>query len=298
MAMVTDRITLPRLPRPRGALPLADLAGLADAVRRTTAVRLLLALALAATSGIAVWRAAGLGTHTLSFLPQGSSTMVVLDQSRSVYLAGYRRVEMLLQRLVAADTAVGLVIFSDGAYELLPPGTHGRELRSLMRFYSRDPHAAGAIDPVSGTAINPWTDTISGGTRISSGLQLARQALVRDHVRHGIILLVSDLETAAEDRPQMVEELQRIQAAPGLELRIVPLFPVPSDEHFFDRLAGPDAFVDPAALAPGARARTRESITGSSPEGFVVAAGVLLLLLAANELACGRIELPRPGRDG
>jgi hypothetical protein len=292
--MVTDRIPLPRAPRPRGALPLADLAGLASAVRRTTVVRLLLGLALAVTSGLAVWSAAGLGTHTLSFLPRGSSTMVVLDQSRSVYLAGYRRVDALLRRLVDADAAVGLVIFSDGAYELLPPGVHGRELRPLLRFYSRDPRAAGAVDPVSGAAINPWTDTISGGTRISSGLQLARQALERDHVRRGVILLVSDLETAAEDRPEMVQELQRIEAAPGIDLRIVPLFPVPTDEDFFDRIVGHDAFVDPARLAPGTRAATRERIAGSSPEAFVVAAGVLLLLLALNELACGRLELARP----
>src|SRR5256885_12427019 len=104
--MVTDRIPLPRSPRPRGALPLADLAGLASAVRRTTVVRLLLALALAATSGLAVWSAAGLGTHTLSFLPRGSTTMVVLDQSRSVYLAGYRRADALLRRLVDADASV------------------------------------------------------------------------------------------------------------------------------------------------------------------------------------------------
>src|SRR2546421_7932838 len=123
--MVTDRLPLSRLAGPRGALPLADLAGLAAAVRRTTLVRLLLTLALAVSAGLAVWGAAGLGTHTLSFLPQGSSTVVVLDQSRSVYLAGYRRVEALLQRLVDADAAVGLVIFSDGAYELLPPGSPG-----------------------------------------------------------------------------------------------------------------------------------------------------------------------------
>jgi hypothetical protein len=290
--MVADRLPPLRLPRPRGALPLADLGGLAHAVRRTTAVRLLLALALATVSGLAVWSASGLGTHTLSFLPRGSSTVVVLDQSRSVYLAGYRRVETLLRRLVNADASVGLVIFSDGAYELLPPGVHGRELRPLLRFYSRDPRAAGAVDPVSGTAINPWTDTISGGTRISSGLASARLALARDHVRHGAILLVSDLETAAEDRPNMTAELRLIEAA-GIALRIVPLFPVPADEQFFDRVVGRDAFVDPKQLDPGVRAQTRERVAGSSPRAFVIVAGVLLLLLAANEVACGRVELPR-----
>jgi hypothetical protein len=291
--MVTDRLPIPReLPR-RGAFPLADFGAFAGAVRRTTIVRLLLASALAVAAALTLWSATALGTHTVSFLPRGSTTMIVLDESRSVYLAGYRRIDALLRRLIDADSSVGLVMFSDGAYELLPPGSHGRELRSLLRFYARDPHAAGAVDAVSGTAINPWTDTISGGTRISSGLQLAVDAMHRDRVRRGTVLLVSDLETAAEDRPDMTLQLQRINRDPRLQLRVVPLFPVPADEEFIRRVSGSGVFVDPRQLSPGARAHTRETFGGSPPRPLVLAAGALLLLLALNELACGRVELPR-----
>ena len=57
------------------------------------------------------------------------------------------------------------------------------------------------IAPRLGPVMNPWTQTFSAGTRISSALELAKSMLERDEVDKGSILLVSDLETAPDDVP-------------------------------------------------------------------------------------------------
>ena len=123
------------LPLRRSGIPLADAGLLAGAIRRTTIIRLGLLAALVALVGFAVWRAAGLETRTVAFLPESATTIVVLDQSRSVYLADYKAIAAILTRVVQGDPSVGLVAFSDTAYEMLPPGSHGSDLKALLRFY-------------------------------------------------------------------------------------------------------------------------------------------------------------------
>src|SRR5690242_11897829 len=124
--MVSPSELAARLPRRRrGAIPLADAGALAIQLRRTTIVRLVLGGALVALAAVAVWRAADLNPRTVSFLPQNSTTVVVMDQSKSIYAAAYKRIAEALRRLIAANVPVGLVAFSDTAYEMLPPGARG-----------------------------------------------------------------------------------------------------------------------------------------------------------------------------
>ena len=78
-----------------------------------------------------------------------------------------------LQTLIDADAPVGLVVFSDVAYELLPPGTPPQELRPIIRMLT--PNAEGKV-------VNPWSDTFRAGTRISTALELAQDMLVADRV--------------------------------------------------------------------------------------------------------------------
>ena len=53
-------------------------------------------------------------------MPSGSTGMVVLDMSASVYEGA---MEETLQKMATTGEKAGLVVFSDTAYELLPPGT-------------------------------------------------------------------------------------------------------------------------------------------------------------------------------
>ena len=63
--------------------------------------------------------------------------MLVLDVSRSIKPEANRTITDVLQQLIRSQSRLGLVAFSDIAYQLLPPGTPSRELRSLLRFFAR-----------------------------------------------------------------------------------------------------------------------------------------------------------------
>lgn len=280
------------LPR-RAAIPLPDARALHGELRRTTLIRAALLVALIALGALAVWRAATIPTRTVSFLPKGQTAIVVLDQSKSVYLTAYRRIAVLIRRLVDADASVGLIGFSDTAYELLPPGTHGTELRPLLRYYQ--PNGGGAVnDETSSFSANPWEVGFSGGTKISSGLSMAEQVVAHDRLAHATVLLVSDLGTASEDRPLLTRTLIRFGRNPHVTLRIVSLFPVAEDRTFVQRLVGEQAFVSPGSLSLEKRGESQTRFLGRTPTSFVAVVALLLVALAVNELLCARVHVPRP----
>jgi hypothetical protein len=284
------------LPLRRTGIPLADAGLLRGAIARTALVRLGLLAALVLLAGVAVWRAAGLETRTIAFLPNSATTIVVLDQSRSVYLTDYKAIAAILTRVVQGDPSVGLVAFSDTAYEMLPPGSHGSDLKELLRFYR--PTAGGSnVDPASNFPASPWDNVFSGGTKISAGLELARQMVDRDHIKRATILLVSDLETAGEDRPAFAEALIRIRNDPRLTLRIAPLYAIPEERAFVARFVPRDAFVKPAQINGHGPAEPRRKLLAHTPWALIVAGALLLLALAANEFLCSRVEVRRP-REG
>ncbi len=291
MVAAPERVQqMPR--RRRGAIPLSDADAVRFALRRTTLVRLMLAGLLVALGAIALWRAAVLNPRPVSFLPSRTTSVVVIDQSKSVYISAYKRIALLLRKLVAADVPVGLVAFSDTAYEMLPPGARGSELKPLLRFYT--PGQGGSnVDPQTLYAANPWQDVFSGGTKISSGLDLAESLLHRDHIHNGTILLVSDLGNAGEDEPGLAQSLVRIEHDKSVHLKIVPLFPVEDDLLFFERLVPKSDFVKPSQLRVSPTVESRRRLIARTPWLLFVAAGLLLLALAANELTCGRLHLPR-----
>lgn len=280
------------LPR-AAALPLPDARALQRELHRTTIIRLGLLAALVALGIVAVWRASANDTRTVTFLPHGRTAIVVLDESKSIYLTAYKRIDALLSRLVAADASVGLVAFSDTAYELLPPGSHGTELRALERYYR--PGGGGAVDDSEANiSANPWEVGFSAGTKISSGLDLAQQIVHRDRLAHATILLASDLETASEDQPLLTRTLLSFRRDPRVTFRIVPLFPIAEDRAFFERLVGKKPFVNPSSLDFPARGEAHSRFLGGTPTSFLVVAVILLFALALNELACARVSVPRP----
>ena len=171
---------LPSIHR-RNALPLGDLAEIEGPATRTSVVRLVLAAALAGTLAVSVLAARSAGTGRAAVLPEGASTGVVaLDMSASIAGPIYARVATTLKGIVAANQGIGLVMFSDTAYELLPPNSPPAALSQFIPFFVPTTYAHG--NPIF--AQSPWSE-FSGGTRISAGLVTAqrRAAQGRRHAR-------------------------------------------------------------------------------------------------------------------
>jgi hypothetical protein len=285
---------LPAAAPRRGAIPVADTVALRLPLIRTTVIRLGLAAALCVVLGAAIWRASGLNPRPLPFLDRRTTTIVVLDQSKSVYVGAYRRIASLLRALVSADAPVGVVAFSDTAYEMMPPGTHGSELAPLLRFYTKGRPGETNLDPDTGFPASPWEDVFSGGTKISAGIDLARAIAHRDHMRNATIVLASDLETASEDEAQLAESLVLARRDPTVQMKVLPLFPILDDLQFFRKLLPASAFIKPSQLHPQAVGATRTRLLVSSPWPLVLVGVLLLLGLAVNELLCARVVAVRP----
>jgi hypothetical protein len=274
----------------RATIPLADAPALGAAVRRTSLVRLALALALLLVLGACVWLARDLRTRPSSYFAAGGGGVVVLDLSTSVDPARYRRVSRVLRTIAETGQPTGLVAFSDSAYEMLPPGTRGDELRPFLRFFQpprgnalRSPRPGGF-----GFLGSPWSGSFRGGTRISTGLRVARQMIVRDAIEPATVLLVSDLDDSPFDLEPLTRETIRYEKL-GIDLRIVPLFPGDEDRDFFETLAGPGVFVQNGELGRNTALEERRSVVGAFPWWLVVAVAGVLALLALNEHACARL---------
>jgi predicted phage tail protein len=140
-------------------------------------------------------------------------------------------------------------------------------------------------------AQSPW-DTFSGGTRVSTGLVQAREALERAHVKKGSILVVSDLDNAIGDQQALTAEALRLERE-HITVRIVPLFASPANLRFFGTLFGENAFVDPSVFTHTAK-RHEASIAAGSPWLLLGLGVVLVLLLAGNERWNGRLAVGAP----
>jgi hypothetical protein len=268
----------------RQAVSTTDLRPLRWARRRALALRIVLAGGAVALLVAAAASARDLDVRERSFLPPGSTGVVVVDISLSIAEANYVDVRRTLKQLVRIDAPVGLVFFSDVPYELLPPGTPASELEPLL----------GVLQPSKSKAtppINPWWDTFRAGTRISSALALARDMLERDKVEDGFIVLVSDLETAPEDVQATSRVVQDIQRS-DVDMRVVPMSASSDSLRLFEGLLGPKAFA--SLPAETGEERTFESALGSGvPTGLLLLGGLLFALLALHEQFAGRLALPR-----
>jgi hypothetical protein len=288
--------------RRRAGIPLADARALAGAAARTRVVRAVLALLLAALLAVSFLVARAQPVHHSSFFAAGESGVVVLDFSSSIGVPGYRRITNVLRPVVEANQPIGVVYFSDVGYVALPPGTPGRELRPFLRFLRTPPlgefPSAAELERAerafSRMEANPWSAAFRGGTRISAGLEIAREAVVREGGR-GTVLLVSDLDDSLFDLPSLSETLARYRRD-GIRLRVVPLFPSTDDRAFFRRAIGPGGFVTHAELLRNARSTEQRSLQSGFPLALVVLVVALLGALAANELLCGRLEWGRKKR--
>jgi hypothetical protein len=244
-------------------------------------LRAALALALVATLALAFLVARGYDPRVAPLVPAGSTGMVVIDLSASVYEGA---MEETLQKLARAGEQAGLVAFSDVGYELLPPGTPGRELLPIIR-YLKPTGDAGDLP------VNPWQD-FRAGTRISAGLEVAREALLREGVRRGSVVLISDLDILPDEVQRLAAEIAELKRN-GIEVRIVPLDPTPEKLMRIEALTSPSALLRAPGKAGEVRAPEQHSLREALPWTFVFPAALLVVLLALNERLLARLEVRR-----
>jgi hypothetical protein len=192
------------------AIPASEGTRLRPAVRRTTILRIALALGLLAALALAFVAARGYDVRHAPLVPSGSTGMVVLDMSASVYEGA---MEETLQKMATTGEKAGLVVFSDTAYEALPPSTPAEGLKGWLSLFRRD-------TPWE----YPWATSFAGGTVISTGLVLARTLLRRDHVAHPHVVLVSDLADSDQDLQRLETVVAQYQRE-HIDLRVIKVSP-------------------------------------------------------------------------
>jgi hypothetical protein len=271
------------------ALPLADAGTLRRVARRTAAIRLALAVLLVLLLGAAWIAASRLDVAENAFLAPGTSGIVVLDLSSSTESSPSRQTVRFFRRLAASDAHAGLVLFSDVAYEALPANAKAQELNSIIRFFARPDLQR--IVPFGVQRIRdrktPWSDAFRAGTRISTGLALARTMLRDIDAPQKEVVLISDLDDSLFDVPQLGRVLAEYRRE-RIPLKIMAT--EGANREFFLRQLGASAFVDRASLQSGARVEERGALSGTSPAALVACTILVALALAANELWGARLE--------
>jgi hypothetical protein len=248
---------------------------------RTSILRALLVVTALALLAAAAASARNLQTEERALLPQGSVGVVVVDLSLSIADEDYNVVRGALRRLITEDADVGLVVFSDVPYELLPPGTPASEIEPMLRLL---------VPPRLGPPRNPWSQTFRAGTRISTAIELAASTLERDEIEDGSILLVSDLETAPDDVGQLARTVAGL-ARRDIALRVFGISPSSDARTVFGGLLQDEAFVAP--LDGDEPIPLESEARHGLPVVLLVLGGLLFLALALHERLGGRLGLPR-----
>jgi hypothetical protein len=271
--------------RRRTAIDTPDAGAFRRPARRARVLRLTFAGAALALVVAAAATARGLDTREEGLLPSGTTGVVVVDLSLSIADEDYNALRRALRRLIAEDASIGLVVFSDVAYELLPPGTPASELQPMLRLL---------IPPRLGTPVNPWTQTFRAGTRISRALELARGMLERDNVRAGSILLVSDLETAPDDVPAVARTVDALRRS-SIELRVFPLSASSDARVLFEGFLDEEAFAAPEGEREEAVSET--SVENRLPLMLLLLGVLFFLALTALERFGAGLAVTRAAGD-
>ena len=269
-ALLAAVALLVRRSRTAPALELADAARLGSARRRTRLVWVTLA---AATVSVLVVFAVQARAQPESppILGAGSDAVIVVDLSGSALASseGISRVLLALTR--DPGRHLGLVVFSDTAYEALPPSTPVEGLKGWLELFRRG-------KPWE----YPWSPTFASGTVISSGLVLARKLLRRDRVADPHVVLVSDLADADPDLQRLATVVAQYQRE-HIDLRVIKVSPgtTPSTESV-SRLPN-------AAFVADAASEIVDPTVPGGPGALPIVLAVLVCLLGAlaavNELS-------------
>lgn len=271
----------PPAPTRRPAIPFARIADLRGAARRLALLRAMFAACSLALLLLALGAARRDATPS-GVVPPGAGSIVVVDASASVQRVAYPQIAATLDDLARSSRRIGLVLFSDAAYEALPPTTPASELASFARLF----HTEGGHYPT-----NPWTLNFTAGTRISNGIKLAQEILARDGTPGAGIVLVSDLATAASDLDELTRVLVELRRA-HTPVVIAPLRSAPSDRSYFTRLLGGSIFREPRVGTTASQPAPTPS--PAFPWGLVAPGAGLLLVLALGERFLARLTWRTP----
>ncbi|MFN0154894.1 MAG: vWA domain-containing protein [Gaiella sp.] len=276
-------------------LAIGDAPRYRTASLRTVALRAGLALAVAGLllAGYSAASSSEAGPQEIA--ARGRTTVLVLDVSSSIRPKVFRQIDRTLERAVAEGGRLGVVLFSDNAYEMLPPGTPSRELEPLRRFFVPRADVPDGVPSIrvgkSRYVAAPWATTLTSGTRISAGLDLAFEVLQRRGIGDGDVLLVSDLNNEYVDFAAVTRAIERFEAQ-RIPVRVVALSATKEDERAFRRLLAEGRGFVEQAPDPGAAVRI-----AAEGDRFPLALGLVLagVLLAAgaSELVTARVPLTR-----
>lgn len=266
-------------------IPLADAPALRAAARRTFALRLFLAVACVGAALAAILVSRHTHTRTIVPLPPGGQTVLVLDLSASISSDTFSRIGGTLAALSRSGTRFGLVVFSDQAYEAMPPGTPAADLAPLVRYFTLPKQTQPGFAP--SFPANPWDASFTGGTKISAGLDLAH-SIATAGKRRATVVLVSDLDDDPGDVPRLASVLLAYRRD-HVPMRIVGLNPSPDNVALFDKLLSPAPVV---AQAPTLAEAPPHDVTPFPwtlvALSFLIAAALALRISWAPPLEWGR----------
>ncbi|MGH2852537.1 MAG: vWA domain-containing protein [Solirubrobacteraceae bacterium] len=218
-------------------IPLADARRLRRLARPARVLTMLLAAAAIGCAVAALLVARNPRTRTLVPLGRNADAVLVLDLSASISADTFSRIAGTLRTLSTSNGRFALVVFSDLAYEALPPGTPGADLAPLIRYFNVPSPQGGQPSPIFPP--NPWANTFTAGTTISAGMQLALQIALAQRPRPTIVL-VSDLDDNPTDLPALSGVLAEIRGD-QVPVRVVGLNPASDDLAYFTAALGGNA---------------------------------------------------------
>jgi hypothetical protein len=265
------------------AIPYTGAQALARIAARTTVARLVLGLLLLALVIVTALAARHPHLNKQPLLPANSGGIIVLDVSASISTDTYSRIGEVLKKIVAGGGRYGLVVFSAGAYQALPPGSPVSALRPLIRYFTLPTQVAPGEQPAYPR--NPWTDSFTGGTQIARGLDLARQIERDNNVKKPYVVLISDLADDPNDVSRLNDVLLGYKAA-KIHLVVIPLNATESDRSRFVGVA--EKFL-PATL-PGENPSASAPARASFPNRLVLLTILVALLLGVNEVRSARLR--------
>ena len=263
-------------------IPLADAPRLVDAGRRARVLAAVLAVLAVVFAVLVLLLSRHPGTRTIVPLPANADTVIVLDLSASISTDTYSRIGGTLQSLADSGRRFGLIVFSDEAYEALPPGTPSADLAPLVRYFTLPQQTTPGFLPTF--PVNPWARNFTAGTRISGGLDLARR-LALETPHPATVVLVSDLSDAPSDLTRLTTELLAYRRD-GVPMRIVGLNASPTDVQLYKQL-----------LPAGTAIVAAPTLEQTPPHSLTPFPWRLVALVAAAAIALALLTLFRQRLD-